>query len=134
MKTLFLTICAFGLTALFASADNPAEVTNSTGSAKSSKQLGVPSNFLKGAEIIVEGVVVTQPEKRILPVELKNKMQPEMSLRELMAEFGNGWLSPFSGIGNIQWFFEDGTVLSVGPPPLTLDQKKTVRESKEDGK
>lgn len=68
---------------------------------------------ITGVVIKVEGIDVTTPERSVLPVTAKEKIREQMSLRELLKACGKGWLSPYSSIGSIQWFFQDGTVISV---------------------
>jgi len=94
-------------------------------------QMPHPAVSITGVVIKVEGVDVTTPERSVLPVTAKEKIREQMSLRELLKEFGKGWLSPYSSIGSIKWFFQDGTVISVGPPPVTLDKTVKVREFKD---
>ena len=131
MKIYRLITGLFAISACWCLGDGTIPNTDASESNEVRPSLSTPIP-IRGMEITVENVVVTTPDRTVLSEALKNKIQEEMSLRELLSEFGKGWLSPFSGIGNIQWFFDDGTVLSVGPPPITLNQKMKVRTIKED--
>jgi hypothetical protein len=46
----------------------------------------------------------------------KAKMIKEgMTLKELVAALGPGWMSPYEGVGTFAWFFTDGRQLNVLP-------------------
>ncbi len=81
----------------------------------------------EGIEYQMEGTVVAEPEKAILPSDLKSQVKPRMSLQELVGVLGPGWMYKYSGVGSIKWFFDNGTAIYVILPP-SLDAVVDVTE------
>ena len=51
-------------------------------------------------------------------------------LRNLVTVFGKGWMSKFSGVGSIEWWFTDDSMIYVAPLPQSLDKPVSVTEYK----
>jgi hypothetical protein len=131
-QTIFTT--TLSLAVVWALSLIRAEETNFVKKVIPTNQLASIAGVVEGSEIKVEGMVVTMRDSTKLPSRLKNRARDEMSMQELLSAFGKGWISRFSGIGRIQWFFDDGTVISVAPPPESLNKKLKVTQFREDGK
>lgn len=128
LLNLTLTVTISGLLTA-CSADRPGEVD-----APVRRQAAAPVRVQLGSSPRIErdGVLVCAPEAftNRIAASLRQRLTDSTSVRQAIAIFGPGYISPDSGTGSIQWFFDDGVCLQTSMWPESLDAPFRPRVTK----
>ena len=59
--------------------------------------------------------VVSELRPKPIDSTREGQIKDGMTLKQVVATLGPGWMSPNEGVGFIQWFFNDGNALVIKP-------------------